>query len=43
MEDGLLEFLRPDHGREQVGEEAEGDEPDNDGFHGVQRRSQKLA
>ena len=42
-ERGGLKFLRPDHGREQGGEQGEGDEPDNEGFHGGQRLPQKRA
>jgi hypothetical protein len=30
----LLEFFRMDHGHEEVAEQGEGDEPDEDGFHG---------
>lgn len=30
-----LEFLRPDHGREEVDEEDEGNPADKDVFHGV--------
>jgi hypothetical protein len=29
-----LEFFRPDHGHEEVEEQKQGDEADDDGFHG---------
>jgi hypothetical protein len=34
MEMKKLKLLRPDHGREQIGEESQGNEPGDDGFHG---------
>jgi hypothetical protein len=30
-----LEFVRADHGHEQIDEEQQGDDPDTDGFHCV--------
>jgi hypothetical protein len=35
LHDRASEFLRPDHGHEQIDEEQQGDDPDNDGFHSV--------
>jgi hypothetical protein len=35
LHDRASEFLRPDHGHEQIDEEQQGDDPDNDGFHCV--------
>ena len=34
---GGLEFLRPDHGHEEVEEQKQGDEAHDDGFHGEGR------
>jgi hypothetical protein len=33
--EGELEFFRTQHRHRQVGEQGKGDEPDEDGFHGV--------
>jgi hypothetical protein len=35
LHDRASEFLRPDHGHEQIDEKQQGDDPDNDGFHCV--------
>jgi hypothetical protein len=35
LHDRASEFLRPDHGHEQIDEKQQGDDPDNDRFHCV--------
>lgn len=36
------ELLRADHGHEEIEKKKEGDEPDEDGFHGDQVRSDQV-